>query len=101
MDHITQTCTKCGSQFLVIKKEQEFLQKKQLPLPTKCPGCRQERRLSLRGSKRQLYKASCQKCDQEIIVSFDPKTVTNPVYCRKDYDEYFSEHDPIITDPLP
>lgn len=97
---ITQTCTKCQKQFHVIDPEQAFLKEKNLPLPSQCPTCRQMRRLSLRGS-RQLFKTPCQKCGKEIIVSFDPKSAKNPIYCRKDYDQFFADHDPMITDPLP
>lgn len=100
MTAITQTCTKCSKQFLVIDAEQKFLQEKNLPNPTMCPSCRQTRRLMLRGG-RQLFKTKCQKCNTDIIVSFDPMTVTNPIYCKKDYDQYFLENDPIISDPLP
>jgi hypothetical protein len=37
----------------------------------------------------------------DIIVAFDPQSITNPIYCKKDYDQYFMENDPIISDPLP
>lgn len=101
VNNVTQTCTQCGKQFLVIEPEQKFLQEKGLPLPTHCPSCRQLRRLSLRGSSRGLYKTKCQKCGKEIIVAFDPQKVTNPIYCKKDYDQYFLDNDPIVTDQLP
>lgn len=100
MAAITQTCSRCQKQFHIIDPEQAFLKEKNLPLPTQCPTCRQMRRLSLRGS-RQLFKTTCQKCGKDIIVSFDPKTVTNPIFCRKDYDQFFTENDPMIQDPLP
>lgn len=101
MANVTQACSKCTKQFLVIDQEQKFLQDQSLPLPTMCPSCRQMRRLSLRGSERAIYKTTCQKCSKEIIVSFDPQKVTNPIYCKKDYDQYFTENDPIINEPLP
>ena len=100
MTNLTQTCTKCDKKFLIIDKEQQFLNEKNLPLPTHCPSCRQTRRLKLRG-ERALYKAKCSKCDKEIIVSYDPKTVQNQILCTQDYEKYFLENDPIITDPLP
>lgn len=101
MDNQTITCSKCKSNFLVIKEEKDFLAKRNLPLPTNCPGCRQERRLLLRGSKRALFKTKCQKCQKEIVTSFDPQKTTSPIYCREDYEKYFVENDPIIKDPLP
>ena len=101
MASITQSCQKCNKQFLIIDPEQQFLAEKGLPLPAQCPTCRQMRRLSLRGSERALYKTTCQKCGAEIIVAYDPAKVTNPIYCKKDFDQYFLQNEAIITDPLP
>ncbi|HSX40294.1 MAG TPA: zinc-ribbon domain containing protein [Candidatus Saccharimonadales bacterium] len=101
MASVTQTCSKCGKQFLVIDQEQAFLKEKNLPLPAMCPSCRQMRRLSLRGADRALFKTKCQKCGKEIIVAFDPAKATNAIYCQKDWDQFFYDNDPIITDPLP
>jgi ssDNA-binding Zn-finger/Zn-ribbon topoisomerase 1 len=101
MAAITQTCTKCGKQFLVIDQEQVFLKERNLPFPTNCPSCRQIRRLSLRGGERMLYKTQCQKCGKDIVIARDPKKVKNAIYCRKDYEDYFNENDPIIKEPLP
>lgn len=100
MANVTVTCSTCGKKFFVIDKEQNFLKDKGLPLSTDCPSCRQLRRLRLRG-ERSLYKTTCSKCDKEIIVSYDPKTAKNPILCKEDYEKYFLENDPIITDPLP
>lgn len=100
MANITQTCTKCQKQFLIIDQEQKFLNDKGLPNPIMCPACRQTRRLLLRGG-RQLFKAKCQKCGKDIIVSYDPSTVTQTILCKQDFEQYMSENDAIITDPLP
>lgn len=100
MANLTQTCSACGKQFLILDKEQQFLHEKDLPLPQNCPQCRQTRRLKLRGD-RTLFKATCDKCGKVIIVTYDPKTVTNKILCREDYQQYFIENDPIISDPLP
>lgn len=97
----TLTCTKCGKQFLVIDEEQKFLNERGIQLPTNCPSCRQLRRLMLRGNERALYKAKCQKCGKEIIVSYDPAKTTNMILCKPDYDQWLNEHDTTITDPLP
>lgn len=101
MDNVVATCTKCKKQFNIVKQEQEFLRKKGLPNPTMCPSCRQARRLALRGAGRQLYKTTCSKCNKQIIVAFDPAKVTNTILCRPDFDKYFAENDPIISEPLP
>ena len=100
MANTKQTCSKCNKYFLIIDQEQEFLKQKNLPLPTNCPSCRQLRRLSLRGG-RQLFKSKCQKCNKEIVVSFDPQKVQQPIYCKEDYEKFSMENDPIITEPLP
>lgn len=94
-------CKRCNRQFLVIEQEQKFLSEKNLPLPINCPSCRQLRRLMLRGGERALYKTKCQKCGKEIVVAFNPAKVTNQILCKKDYEQYFMENDPIIKDPLP
>ncbi len=100
MSSITQTCTKCQKQFLIIDQEQKFLNDKNLPFPTQCPSCRQTRRLMLRGG-RQLFKTKCQKCSKDIVVSYDPEKTANTILCKEDYDQYFNENDVIIKEPLP
>ena len=100
MAAITQVCIKCKKQFLIIDQEQDFLKNKELLLPTECPQCRQIRRLMLRGG-RQLYRTKCQKCAKDIVVAFDPQKAIQPIFCRQDYDQFFSDNDPIIKDPLP
>jgi len=99
MANVTQTCNNCSKQFLIIDAEQAFLQKQGIPLPFMCPACRQARRTMLRG-ERKLYKATCQQCGKEIIVGYDPATVTQTILCREDYDKYYEENDPIIKEPL-
>lgn len=101
MANLTQTCTTCNKQFLVIDQEQAFLSERGLPTPAHCPSCRQLRRLSLRGGERKLYKTQCQKCGKDIVVARDPQVTQNAIYCRNDYEQYFVENDPIITEPLP
>ena len=101
MERITKQCQKCRKQFLIIAQEQVFLRERELPLPSSCPSCRQLRRLSLRGAARMLFKTQCQKCGKDIVVARDPKITKNAIYCRKDYEQYFVDNDPIITDPLP
>lgn len=97
----TVVCKKCGKQFLVIDEEQKFLNEKNLPLPINCPSCRQLRRLMLRGGERTLYRTKCQKCGNDIVVAFNPEKTQNTILCKKDYEQYFTENDPIIKEPLP
>ena len=100
MANILSTCTTCGKQFLIIDQEQAFLREKSLPNPANCPNCRQNRRLALRG-ERVLFKTECQQCHKEIVVSYDPTKVQNTILCKEDYEKYYEENDPIVTDPLP
>lgn len=100
MANQTLTCAKCGNKFLVIEQEKKFLSEKGLPFPSNCPTCRQTRRLSLRGG-RQLFKSKCQKCDKDIVTSYDPTKVKQVILCKEDYEKYFEENDPIIKEPLP
>ena len=95
------TCAKCQKQFRVIEEEERFLKDKSLPLPTSCPSCRQRRRLMLRGNERALYKTKCQKCQKDIVVSYDPEKVKNEILCKIDYDKWINEHDTTISEPLP
>ena len=100
MASLTLTCSNCGKQFLLIDQEQVFLKQKQIPNPSNCPSCRQTRRLMLRG-ERALYKAKCQECGKDIIVSFNPDEAKSKILCKSDYEKYYEENDPILTDPLP
>ncbi|MBI2590831.1 MAG: hypothetical protein HYW33_03065 [Candidatus Blackburnbacteria bacterium] len=100
MAPLTQNCTKCSKQYLVVDPEQQFLRGMNLPLPTMCPQCRQERRLALRGG-RKLFRTKCQQCGKDIVVSYDPEKVTNKILCKEDYEKYFEQNDPIINEPLP
>ena len=94
MADITQTCTQCGKKFLVIDVEQEFLERKGLPIPTLCPSDRQSKRLELRG-ERSLYKTNCQECGAGMVTSYDPKSVTSPILCKKCYLNFFEKHEVI------
>lgn len=100
MAPITQACAKCGKQFLVIDPEQQFLREMELPLPTNCPQCRQDRRLALRGG-RKLFRTKCQVCGKDIVVAYDPEKATSTIMCRDDFEKFTSEKDYITTDPLP
>ena len=82
------TCSDCGKKFLVIAQEQDFLQRKNLPLPTQCPTCRQAVRLALR-NERKMYNRKCDKCGQTILATFSDDVVF-PVYCQKCFWEYIN-----------
>ncbi len=50
-----------------------------LPLPTLCPDCRQQRRLARR-NERSYYKRPCDLCKKEMITMYAPEAPF-PVYC--------------------
>ena len=92
MSDITQICSSCSKKFLIIIQEQEFLQKRGIPLPTLCPTDRQSRRLATRG-ERQLYKTTCQQCGKDVITSYDPVQAVSNILCKKCYLEYFEKNE--------
>lgn len=97
MQETKKTCKKCGKEFWVIKQEQEFLNKMGLPTPTQCPTCRQERRLKDRG-ERNLYRTTCQNCQKNIIVTYDPKTETRKILCKKCYLDWFEKNAVLVNE---
>ncbi len=97
MQPIKATCKMCGSEFWIIPQEQQFLQQMNLPHPTNCPGCRQERRLKDRG-ERKLYKTTCQNCNKNIIVSYNPQKETRKILCKVCYLDYFEKNPILISD---
>ena len=44
----TKTCENCKKNFLVLEKEADFLNRKEIPLPDECFKCRQDKRLAMR-----------------------------------------------------
>jgi len=95
MEPIKKTCKTCQKEFWVIKQEQEFLQKMNLPQPTNCPGCRETRRLSERG-ERQLYRTKCQNCQKDIVTTYNPATEKRQILCRKCYLDWFEKNSVLI-----
>lgn len=68
-------CKNCGTEFVVTDDDKKFLdkisptfngKKYQIPSPTFCPDCRQQRRLCWR-NERNLYKRKCDATGKEII----------------------------------
>jgi Zn ribbon nucleic-acid-binding protein len=73
MNAETKVCRFCKSQFTIEPDDFSFYEKIEVPLPTFCPECRNQRRMSWR-NERSLYK---RKCDapghaEDIITMFDP-----------------------------
>jgi hypothetical protein len=71
----------CKKDFLVIKTEKKFLEKKGLPLPDLCPACRHRQRMALR-NERKLYKRICDFCKEDMLSTI-PESAPYKVYCQK------------------
>lgn len=95
MAEVRQKCKKCGREFLIISQEQKFLKDQGLPFPKNCPTCRQQRRLSLRGSRR-LFRTKCQQCGRSIIVSYNPEELKSQILCQTCYNKYMEKTDLLI-----
>jgi len=97
----TITCRDCGTEFVFTAGEQEFYAQKGFTNePTRCPSCRQQRKMSGggRGSSygdrdsygggrgsyssgpREMHTTTCASCGKEAQVPFVPRG-DKPVYC--------------------
>ncbi|MDD4318940.1 MAG: hypothetical protein PHW10_01275 [Candidatus Peribacteraceae bacterium] len=84
------TCKQCSSAFTVTPLEEELRAKMapefggkrfEIPAPTLCPDCRQQRRLFWR-NERTLYRRTCDACKKSIISVYPTKSAF-PVYCTE------------------
>ncbi|MDC0506165.1 nucleotidyltransferase [Candidatus Gracilibacteria bacterium] len=83
----TKSCQKCQVSFDITDKDLEFYDKVSpvfggnkcnIPTPSLCPDCRQQRRLAWR-NERNLYKRECDGTGRTIISMYSPE-VSIPVY---------------------
>ena len=80
-------CSICSNAYKITRGELGLLNKMNLPIPRKCPKCRENRRFS-RLNPIKLYKRSCAKCDIEINTAFNPEH-SEIIYCVKCYQQEF------------
>ena len=75
-----KTCTQCGTDFEVTDNDLKFYdkvspviaeQKYQVPPPTHCPKCRNQRRLAWR-NERNLYRRNCSLCGKDHVSVYSP-----------------------------
>lgn len=83
MEETKLKCEDCKKEFLVIKQEESFYKKKNLPLPKRCPECRRNIRLSFK-NPRKLHKRKCDHCQKEILTTYLPET-RYKIYCQECY----------------
>jgi hypothetical protein len=75
----SKKCKNCGLEFEITASDKNFYKKVDVPEPTHCPDCRQQRRLAFR-NERYLHKRKCDLCKKDII-SFYEADEEFPVYC--------------------
>jgi len=87
---VNKVCKQCGAGFEVVAEDLEFYKKVSpvfngvrcdLPMPTFCPDCRQQRRLAF-CNEHHLYPAQCGMCKRKILSQYPPH-LDKPIYCRE------------------
>lgn len=77
IEHIKQ-CKNCAKDFSITDKDLEFYKKMEVPEPTFCPSCRQQRKL-LQVNQIYLFKRKCDATGKDIISNF-PQDSTYKIY---------------------
>lgn len=72
-------CAQCHISFNVTEQDKAFYARIHVPEPTRCPDCRQQRRLAWR-NERSLCARTCDKCKKSIISIYSPDK-PHVVYC--------------------
>jgi hypothetical protein len=75
-----KNCLKCKEKFEVTTEDLEFYKKIEVPEPTLCSDCRQQRRFVYR-NEWGLHKRKCSGCKKKIIAMFPEGE--RKVYCEK------------------
>ena len=81
MNTETRNCQNCKRPFVIEPDDFGFYERIQVPPPTFCPRCRDQRRMTFR-NERSLYRRKCDLCGKNIIARFSPDK-PYPVYCRE------------------
>lgn len=77
------TCQNCQQPFTISSEDREFYRRIQVPEPTLCPDCRQQRRIAYKNDK-TLYDSKCQLCCKAIISMYSPDK-PYIIYCQDCY----------------
>ena len=80
MNSETKSCQNCKKSFVIEPDDFAFYQKIQVPPPTFCVECREQRRIAFR-NERALYKRKCGLCGKEVVSRVSPDK-KYPMYCR-------------------
>lgn len=81
MQQETKICQNCKENFVIESEDFDFYKKIQVPPPTFCPSCREQRRMAHR-NERFLYKDQCDLCKKSILSIYSPEKPFT-VYCRE------------------
>lgn len=76
-------CTHCKQNYKIVPQELTFYKNMGIPIPQKCPSCRNKERLGRRNPQ-QLWKRECAKCRKEIQTTYAPNR-PEIVYCESCY----------------
>src|SRR3989344_4242289 len=99
MNPETRSCQNCKQDFIIEAEDFSFYEKIQVPPPTWCPECRQQRRYAWRND-RNLYRRECRLCQKSTVSMYSPNKPFK-VYCPNcwwgdgwDATEYGRDYDP-------
>lgn len=76
-------CEQCGKNYQIIKMELDFYRRMGIPLPIRCPLCREKNRTATLNPM-DVYDRTCAKCGKEIQASYAPER-PEIVYCEQCY----------------
>lgn len=76
-------CSDCGRNYQIIRMELDFYRRMNIPIPRRCPLCRDRARIKLLNPMR-IYDRKCAKCGENIKTSYAPDR-PEIVYCESCY----------------
>jgi len=76
-------CEQCGKNYQVIKMELGFYKRLGIPVPLRCPLCREKARVAVLNPM-DIYERTCAKCKQPMQSSYAPDR-QEIVYCESCY----------------
>jgi len=77
----SKVCKNCLIKFQIRPEDKAFYERIQVPEPSHCPACRQQRRLAVR-NEMNLYKRKCDLCSDPTISTFFQESKYK-VFCNK------------------
>ncbi len=78
-------CESCNKAFRVVSNELSLMRKLSMPLPSRCPTCRQKERFD-RTNPPKLYDRNCDKCGNAMKTGYAPNR-PEIVYCESCYQQ--------------